>query len=210
MIIDFKKTQKDLYQPGAKPSFIDVPEMIFIMVDGKGDPNTGEAYQSALGALYGLAYAVKMSKMGASQLKGYFDFVVPPLEGLWWTDSGEYEPGKTDKGEMLWTSMIRMPKFVTPEAFETVKEALAKKKPELDTSIARLETFNEGLCAQVMHTGPYDDEPATIQALKAFIDDSGYKLDLSDTRRHHELYMNDPRKTPVERLKTIIRYPIKK
>ena len=210
MVTDFKKTQKELYQPGAKPSIIDVPEMIFIMVDGRGDPNTSEEYQKAVEALYGFAYSIKMSKMGGNQPKGYFDFVVPPLEGLWWTEGGEYEPGKTDKSEFLWTSMLRMPKFVTPEAFEAAKEALAKKKPNIDTSIARLEVFTEGLCAHVMHTGTYDDEPATIELLKEFIANSGFKLDLSDKRKHHEIYMNDPRKTPPERLKTIIRYPIAK
>ena len=208
MAIDFKKTQKELYQPGSKPSIIKVPEMTFIMVDGRGDPNTSEAYQAALEVLYGLSYAVKMSKMGGNQPDGYYDFVVPPLEGLWSTDSGDFEPGTTDKGSFCWTSMIRMPEYVTAEVFETAKSSLAKKKPALDSSIARLEVFDEGLCAQVMHTGSYDDEPATILALKAFVADSGYRLDLSEKRRHHELYLNDPRKTAPEKLKTIIRYPI--
>ena len=208
MAIDFKKTEKDLYQPGAKPSIIEVPEMLFIMIDGHGDPNTSEAYQTALEVLYGLVYAVKMSKMGGKQPKGYYDFVVPPLEGLWATDTGVYEPGITEKSEFLWTSMIRLPEFVTPEVFEEVKIKLIKKKPSLDSSIVRLEVFKEGLCAQVMHTGSYDSEPATIRALKIFVADSGYKIDLSDTRKHHELYLNDPRKTSPEKLKTIIRYPI--
>ena len=210
MAIDFKKTQKELYQPGTKPSIIEVPEMVFIMVDGCGDPNTSEAYQTALEVLYGLAYAVKMSKMGGNQPGGYFDFVVPPLEGLWSTESGDFEPGITEKSAFIWTSMIRMPEFVAPDVFETAKKSLAKKKPALDTSIARLEVFNEGLCAQVMHIGPYDSEPATIDSLKTFIVDSGYRLDLSEKRRHHEVYLGDPRKTAPEKLKTIIRYPIAK
>ncbi len=208
MAIDFKKMEKDLYQPGAKPAIIEVPEMTFVMIDGHGDPNTSEAYQTALEVLYGLAYAVKMSKMGGRQPKGYYDFVVPPLEGLWSTDTGVVESGITDKSAFCWTSMIRMPEFVTPEVIEEAKVNLLKKKPSLDLSIVRLEVFNEGLCAQVMHTGSYDNEPATILALKTFVADSGYRIDLSDTRKHHELYLNDPRKTSPEKLKTIIRYPI--
>ena len=148
MAIDFKKTQKELYQPGAKPSIIKVPEMVFIMIDGRGDPNTSEEYQTSLEALYGLAYAVKMSKMGGNQPKGYYDFVVPPLEGLWSTDAGIFEPGITEKSAFRWTSMIRMPEFVTPEVFEAAKTSLIKKKPNLDLSFVRLEVFNEGLCAQ--------------------------------------------------------------
>ena len=208
MAIDFKKTQKELYQPGEKPSVIDVPEMVFIMVDGRGDPNTSKAYQEAVEVLYGLSYAIKMSKMGGKQPAGYYDFVVPPLEGFWSTDTGDFEIGITDKNEFRWTSLIRVPEFVTPEAYESIKITLAKKKPNLNLAIARLESFSEGLCAQVMHTGPYDNEPATILALKTFVADSGYKLDLSDKRKHHELYLGDPRKTSPDKLKTIIRYPI--
>lgn len=208
MAIDFKKIEKDLYQPGAKPAIIEVPEMTFIMIDGHGDPNTSEAYQTAIEVLYGLAYTVKMSKTGGRQLKGYYDFVVPPLEGLWSTDTSVVETGITDKNAFCWTSMMRMPEFVTPEVFEEVKIHLTKKKPSLDSSIARLEVFTEGLCAQVMHTGSYDSEPATIHALKTFVAESGYRIDLSDKRKHHELYLNDPRKTSPEKLKTIIRYPI--
>ena len=208
MAVDFKKTQKELYQPGAKPSIIEVPEMVFIMVDGRGDPNTSAVYQTAVEVLYGLSYAVKMSKMGGNQPAGYYDFVVPPLEGLWSTDTGDFENGITDKSAFYWTSMIRMPGFVTAEVFEAAKKSLAKKKPNLDSSMARLEVFNEGLCAQVLHTGSYDSEPATIHALKIFITDSGYRLDLSEKRKHHEIYLGDPRKTAPDKLKTIIRYPI--
>jgi len=208
MAVDFKKTQNELYRPGAKPSVIEVPEMVFIMVDGRGDPNTDASYQTALEILYGLSYAVKMSKMSGAQPEGYYDFVVPPLEGLWSTDTGEFEIGAAEKSAFRWTSMIRTPEFVTPEVFDAAKVSLAKKKPTLDSSAARLESFNEGLCAQVMHTGPYDNEPATISALKKFIADSGYRSDLSDKRRHHEIYLSDPRKTSPEKLKTIIRYPI--
>ena len=210
MAIDFKKTQKDLYQPGAAPSIIDIPEMTFIMVDGRGDPNTSESYQLALEVLYGLSYSIKMSKMSNAQPEGYYDFVVPPLEGLWSTDEGVFEPGITEKTAFNWTSMIRVPEFVTPEAFEAAKAILSKKKPALVSSIARLESFKEGLCAQILHTGPYDSEPTTIKTLNTFILSSGYQPDLSQNRKHHELYLNDPRKTPPEKLKTIIRHPITK
>ena len=210
MAVDFKKTQKELYQPGEKPSVIEVPEMVFIMVDGHGDPNTSEEYQASVEVLYGLSYTVKMSKMSDKQPKGYYDFVVPPLEGLWSIDESILEPDITEKSAFRWTSMIRMPEFVVQEVFETMKINLAKKKPNLDLSFVRLEVFNEGLCAQVMHVGSYDSEPETIFALKTFITDLGYRLDLSEKRRHHEIYLNDPRKTSHDKLKTIIRYPIVK
>ncbi|MCL2474657.1 MAG: GyrI-like domain-containing protein [Chloroflexi bacterium] len=208
MAIDFKKTQKELYQPSAKPSIIKIPEMVFIMIDGRGDPNISEEYQTSLEVLYGLSYAVKMSKISGNQPKGYYDFVVPPLEGLWSTDTGIFEPSVTEKSMFRWTSMIRMPEFVTPEVFEATKTNLIKKKPDLDLSFVHLEVFNEGLCAQVMHVGSYDNEPETIFALKTFIAASGYRLDLSGKRKHHELYLSDPRKTSHDKLKTIIRYPI--
>jgi hypothetical protein len=206
--VDFKKTQKDLYQPGTAPTIVAVPEMVFIMVDGQGDPNTSETYQAALEVLYGLSYAIKMSKMGGHQPEGYFDFVVPPLEGLWSAGAKDFELGALDKSAFRWTSMIRMPGFVTPEVFDAAKITFAKKKPGADISIARLETVTEGLCAQVMHIGPYDNEPETIVRLHAFITDAGYRSDLSAERRHHEIYLGDPRKTAPEKLKTVIRYPI--
>ena len=208
MAIDFKITQKDLYQPGTEPAVIQVPEMVFIMIDGDGDPNTSEAYQTALEVLYGLAYSIKMSKMSGNQPEEYYDFVVPPLEGLWSTKTGDLEIDITDKSAFQWTSMIRMPEFVTPAIFEEAKKNLRKKKPKIDSSIARLEVYDEGLCAQIIHIGSYDSELATIHALKAFISDSGYMLNLSEKRKHHELYLNDPRKTSPDKLKTIIRYPI--
>jgi hypothetical protein len=178
------------------------------MIDGHGDPNASATYQSALEVLYGLAYTVKMSKMSGNQPVGYYDFVVPPLEGLWSTDTGAYEPGITEKSAFRWTSMVRLPEFVTHEVFLAAKINLTKKKPNLDLSAARLEEFTEGLCAQVLHIGPYDNELSTILALRAFIVDSGYKLSLSDTRRHHELYLNDPRRISPDKLKTVIRLPV--
>jgi len=209
MSIDYKKTQKDLYMPKTTPSLIDVPEMVFIMVDGAGNPNTSPDYKAALNILYGLSYSIKMTKMSGTQPDGYFDFVVPPLEGLWWFKDGGVITDILDKDSFCWTSMIRQPEFVTHEVFETAKRALSKKKPELNLSAARLAKFTEGLCAQIMHIGPYDDEPATIAVLEKFIEESRYVPDFTGGRRHHEIYLGDPRKTAPERLKTVIRYPIK-
>ncbi len=208
--LDYKKEYKELYSPKKKPDVIDVPEMVFITVDGKGDPNTCAAYKNAMEVLYGLSYSVKMSKMNGTQPEGYFEYVVPPLEGLWWGE-GEYFDGVhiTDKNRFCWTSMIRQPEFVTQDVFEQAKAALAKKKPELDLSTARLVKYVEGLCAQIMHTGPYDDEPATIEILEKFITEAGYQNDISDFRKHHEIYLGDPRKTAPEKLKTVIRHPIR-
>jgi hypothetical protein len=210
MAIDFKKTQKELYMPKTAPSFVEVPEMVFFMVNGRGNPNTSPDYAAALDVLYGLSYSVKMSKMSGAQPDGYFDYVVPPLEGLWWFEDGGVIPDILDKDRFCWTSMVRQPDFVTEGVFESAKLALRKKKPELDLSSARLERFAEGLCAQIMHLGPYDDEPATIAVLEKFIVESGYAPDFTGTRRHHEIYLGDPRKTAPDKLKTVIRYPIRK
>lgn len=206
---DFKKEYKELYLPKSKPIIIDVPTMRFIMVDGKGDPNTSEFYKASVEVLYGLSYSIKMSKMSDNQPDGYFDYVVPPLEGLWWFD-GEYFDGSVigKKDKFNWTMMIRQPEFVTPQVFETAKSVLSKKKPELDTSVARLEDFTEGLCAQVMHIGSYDDEPPTVAALEEFIKSQGYRTEMRGMRQHHEIYISDPRKTAPEKLKTVIRHPI--
>jgi hypothetical protein len=210
MAFDFKKEYKALYAPTVKPSIIDVPEMTFIMVDGKGNPNTSAEYKVALEVLYGLSYGVKMSKMGGAQPEGYFDFVVPPLEGLWHRADGGVITDITDKDSFCWTSMIRQPDFVTPEVFETIKTAVTKKKAGLDLALARLQKFSEGLCAQILHIGPYDDEPRSTAVLEQFITTSGYVADFTNKRRHHEIYLSDPRKTVPEKLKTIIRYPIAK
>lgn len=210
---DYKKEFKDLYQPATQPGIIDVPEMVFIMIDGRGDPNTSVEYANAVETLYGLTYTIKMSKMGGNQPAGYFEYVVPPLEGLWEVDDGTFTGGGkviADKNRLHWTSMIRQPEFVTPEVFEWAKPVLKGKKPALDTSVARLVKFTEGLCAQVMHMGPYDDEPATVATLEQFIVASGYKNDIPAGRRHHEIYLSDPRKTAPEKMKTIIRHPITK
>ena len=208
---DFKKEYKDLYLPKSKPSVIEVPEMVFIMVDGKGNPNTREAYKNAREMLYGLSYSIKMSKMSGTQPKGYYEYIVPPLEGLWWGEDGYFNGTNIiDKDKLCWTSMIRQPEFVVQEAFEEAKQVLGKKKPEFDLSLARLVSFTEGLCAQIMHIGSYDDEPTTIEILEQFIEESEYKNDISENRKHHEIYLGDPRKTAPEKLKTVIRQPIVK
>ena len=213
MPIDYKKTEKDLYQPKPTPSIIDVPSMTFIAIDGKGDPNTSDDYKVALEVLYGLSYAIKMSKMGGNAPAGYFEYVVPPLEGFWNIDDDFFQGSGAsipDKERFVWTSVIRQPEFVTDEVFDAAKAALATKKPGIDTDKARLMKCTEGLCVQVMHIGSYDDEPATIAAMDKFATDNGYAIDINETRRHHEIYLSDPRKTTPEKLKTVIRYPIKK
>lgn len=209
--LDFKKVYKDLYQPKTKPAVIEVPPMNFIMVDGKGNPNSCEDYKNALEILYGLSYGIKMSKMSGSQPEGYVDFVVPPLEGLW-SVAGESFDGLhiRDKDAFIWTSMIRQPDFVTEEVFTWAKENLRKKKPEIDFSKTRLAVWEEGLCCQIMHLGPYDDEPATIEILKQYTAENGFEEDFDAVRRHHEIYLGDPRKTKPENLKTVIRHPIKR
>lgn len=208
--VDFRKRDKELYSSATTPSVIEVPEMVFIAVDGQGNPNTSPEYKAALEILYGFSYGIKMSKMSGIQPEGYFDFVVPPLEGLWWFKDGGVVTDIADKDNFCWTSMIRQPDFVTDEVFEATKLTLAKKKPDLNLSKARLMHFAEGLCAQIMHIGTYDDEPTTIDVLEKFITEAGYVPDFTNMRRHHEIYLGDPRKTAPENLKTIIRYPIKK
>jgi hypothetical protein len=216
--LDYKKKDKDLYLPGTKPSVIKVPAMNFIMVDGKGNPNTdGGEYQQAVELLYALSYSIKMGYKNGSTPEGYSDYVVPPLEGLWWLDGGtSADSDFTQKEKYFWTSMIRQPEFVTQEVFERACREAAKKKPGLDTSKARLETFEEGQCVQVMHLGPYDEEPKTIAELDAFILANHYQNAIGDTRpdgivrRHHEIYLGDPRKTEPSKRKTVLRHPVKK
>lgn len=209
--LDYKKTYKELYHPKTKPSIIEVPEMIFIALDGEGNPNSCPEYKAAIEVLYGLSYAIKMSKMNGTQPAGYFEYVVPPLEGLWQVDGVDFDGmNVTDKDKFKWISMIRQPEFVTEEVFEQAKLVLKKKKPALDLSKARLMKMTEGLCVQIMHKGSYDDEPASIEQMKRFLDENGYIEDFSEGRFHHEIYLSDPRKCSIDKLKTVIRHPIKK
>lgn len=207
--IDYKKAEKHLYLPKG-PAIVEVPEMVFFAVDGRGDPNTAPAYREAMELLYGLSFTVKMSKMGGEEPPGYFDYVVPPLEGLWWTAAPAFDGRPaSDKSGFFWTSMIRQPDFVTEEVFRWACECLAKKKPGLDVSKARFWRWEEGLCAHLLHTGPYDGEGPSIERLEAFIAEQGYAQDFSERRRHHEIYLSDPRRTAAEKLRTVIRHPVK-
>ena len=209
MAFDYKKEYKEFYLPFRKPHLITVPPMNFVTVQGKGDPNdpAGE-YQAAMEVLYGLAYTIKMSYKGSHRMEGFFEYVVPPLEGLWHqqgVDGVDYAHKETFE----WTSMIRLPEFVTREEFDwAVQEATAKKK--LDFSAVELLKVDEGLCVQCMHTGPYDNEPATVDAMHEYTAEQGYVPDFSDTRLHHEIYLSDPRKCAPEKLKTVVRHPIKR
>ena len=208
MAYDFKKECKELYRPSGKPSIVTIPPMNYIAVRGQGNPNIeGGEYQNSLPLLYGIAYTIKMSKKGPRAIEGYFDFVVPPLEGFWWQG---YHAGDIDyarKNDFNFISCIRLPDFVTRGDFDwAVAEARSKKK--LDFSAVELLAVDEGLCVQCMHTGPYDDEPATVEAMHEYATEQGYTLDFSDTRLHHEIYLSDPRKCVPEKLKTVIRHPI--
>ena len=209
MAFDFKKEYKEFYMPKNKPSIVKVPKMNYIAVRGKGDPNAeGGEYKESIGLLYGIAFTIKMSKMGDHRIDGYFDYVVPPLEGFWW-QQGVTGIDYNHKENFEWISVIRLPDFVTKEEFEWAKEEAAKKK-KTDFSKAEFFTYDEGLCVQCMHIGPYDDEPATIDAMHEFIEKEGYVLDITDKRIHHEIYLSDARKVAPEKLKTVIRHPIRK
>lgn len=204
--MDFKKEYQDLYLPKGKPVLVKVPAINFIMVDGHGDPN-GEEYHNAVGILYALSYAIKMSKMGGNQPDGYFDYVVPPLEGLWDCETTGFDPEHRDTWS--WTSMIRQPDFVTQQVFDWTCEQAAKKKPELDFTKARLAVYNEGESVQIMHIGPFSTEPTSVEQIDQFIRENNLIDDCGGERRHHEIYLNDPRKCAPERMKTVLRHPVK-
>ena len=206
MAFDYKKEYKEFYLPPKKPQIITIPPMNFVAVQGKGNPNDPEGeYQAAMELLYGIAYTIKMSYKGSHKLEGFFEYVVPPLEGLW------HQPGvnSVDKETFEWISMIRLPEFVTRGEFDwAVQEATAKKKK--DFSKAEFLTYDEGLCIQCLHIGPYDEEPKTLAQMDAFAVEQGYRLDFSETRFHHEIYLSDPRRAAPGTLKTVLRHPVKK
>ncbi|WP_406539475.1 GyrI-like domain-containing protein [Fibrobacter sp.] len=209
MPFDFKKEYKEFYMPKDKPEIVTIPKMNYIAVRGKGNPNEEDCeYKKSIELLYGIAYTIKMSKKGDHKIEGYFDYVVPPLEGFWWqenVDGIDY----SHKENFQWISVIRLPDFVTKADFDwAIEEATRKKK--IDFSKVEFLEIEEGLCVQCMHSGSYDDEPATVAAMDKFIADNGYENDISDTRRHHEIYLSDARKVAPEKLKTVIRHPIKK
>jgi hypothetical protein len=206
---DFKKDRKDLYQPGTSPAIVDVPEMLYVTADGKGDPNTSGAYVEAIQILMGLSYGIRMNKAE----EGYFEYVVPPLEGFWDFADHAAVSGDgpiADKNTLVWTLAVRQPAFVTPRVFENAKAKLAKKKPRLDLGLARLETVTEGLCVQALHIGPYDAEAATVKIMERYRDQRGFTADFSGKRRHHEIYLSNPNACAPEKMKTIIRLPVKR
>jgi len=207
--IDYKKEYKDLYLPKTTPIIVDVGKMPFVAIEGRGNPNdeSGE-YQQALPVLYGIQYTLKMSKMGSYVPEGYFDYVVPPLEGFWWLDSNK-DFSSENKSKYQWLSVIRLPEFVDEKVFEWACNELWKKK-KTDTKNAQFLKITEGLCVQCLHIGAYDDEPKTLKLMKDFTDANGLQSDVNETRRHHEIYLSDPRKTEVSKLKTVLRIPVKK
>ena len=209
MPFDFKKEYKEFYMPPKKPTIVEVPKMNYIAVRGKGNPNeeSGE-YKTAITLLYGVAFTIKMSKMGDHRIEGYFDYVVPPLEGFWWQD-GVQGVDYVHKDDFKWISLIRLPDFVTENDVEWAKSEAARKK-KTDFSKVEFLTYDEGLCVQCMHIGAYDDEPTTVEAMHVYADSLGYDIDITDTRFHHEIYLSDARKVAPEKLKTVVRHPIVK
>ena len=209
MAFDYKKEYKEFYLPAYLPTIVEVPSMNFIAVKGIGDPNdlNGE-YNRAMELLYAVAYTIKMSHKSNYKIQGFFEYVVPPLEGLWWQD-GTVGMDYSKKNELSWISLIRLPDFVTKEDFEwSIKEATNKKKK--DFSKVEFLTINEGLCVQCMHIGSYDDEEKTVKLMDEYADENGYEIDIKANRRHHEIYLSDPRKCALSELKTVIRHPIRK
>ena len=210
MAFDYKKEYKEFYMPKNKPSIIKIPKMNYIAVSGKGNPNdeNGE-YKQTIGLLYAIAFTIKMSYKGTHKIDGYFEYVVPPLEGFWWQDGMKDGIDYNNKDQMNFISIIRLPDFVTKEDFEwSIKEATNKKKT--DFSKVEFLTYDEGVCVQCMHIGSYDDEPNTINLMHEYIIENGYELDITENRFHHEIYLSDPRRCEISKLKTVIRHPIRK
>jgi len=209
MAFDFKKEFKEFYLPRAKPEIVNVPKANYIAVRGKGNPNEEDGtYQKAVGILYAVAYTLKMSYKTDYKIDGFFEYVVPPLEGFWWQD-GIDGVDYSDKSSFNWISVIRLPDFITQENFNWAVETASKKK-KIDCSSAEFLTINEGLCIQIMHIGSYDDEPASVKLMDDYLNENGYANDINQSRLHHEIYLSDPRKIEPEKWKTVIRHPIKK
>jgi hypothetical protein len=209
MAFDYKKEYKEFYLPSKKPEIIEIPPMNFLAVRGSGDPNAEEGeYKRAINLLYGIAYTLKMSYKTSYKIQGFFEYVVPPLEGFWWLE-GIKGMDYTQKDKFQWISVIRLPEFIGKEDFEWALKEAARKKKE-DFSKVEFLHYEEGLCVQCMHVGPFDDEPATVEVMDEFIKAEGYLNDITDTRYHHEIYLSDFRKCAPEKRKTVIRHPIKK
>ncbi len=209
MAFDFKKEYREFYLPKNTPGIVTVPRMQYIAVRGQGDPNREDGeYKQAVGLLYGLAYTLKISQKSGHSMAGYFDYVVPPLEGFWWQD-GMQGVDYAHKEDFRWISVIRLPDFVQKADFDwAVEEATRKKKT--DFSKAEYLSYDEGLCVQCMHVGSYDEEPGTVSLMHAYMEEQGYALDITEQRMHHEIYLSDARKVAPEKLKTVIRHPIRK
>ena len=207
MAFDFKKEYREFYLPAATPTIVTVPIMNYVAVRGKGNPNEeGGAYKQALEQLYGIAYTLKMSYKSDYRIEGFFEYVVPPLEGLWWAENGGIN--YADKDGFSFISMIRLPGFISEKDVQwAIREATRKKK--MDFSQVEFFPYDEGLCVQCLHIGSYDDEPATIKAMEEYAQSRGYQIAIDNVRRHHEIYLGDPRKTAPNKLKTVIRYPIR-
>ena len=210
MAFDYKKEYKEFYMPKNKPSIVKIPQFNYIAVRGSGNPNEENSeYKNSIGLLYAIAYTIKMSYKGSYKIDGYFEYVVPPLEGFWWQEGNVNGIDYKSKDELNFISIIRLPDFVTKADFDWAIEEATKKKKQ-DFSKVEFLTYDEGICVQCMHMGPYDDEPVTVNLMHEYMKENGYELDISDTRYHHEIYLSDPRKCAVNKLKTVIRHPIKK
>jgi len=204
--MDYKKEFKDLYLPGKEPCLVEVPSIQFAMIDGKGDPNS-QHFQDAVEALYSISYGIKMMPKKGPEPDGYFDYTVPPLEGLWWI-VGEHGFSFTDRLNWRWTAMIRQPEFVTEELFSRVKEEVGKKRKNELLEDVRFDSFEEGLCVQIMHIGPYSQEPETVDRLDSFISQNNLRSTFYRDGKHHEIYLSDPRRAKPETMKTVIRHPV--
>ncbi len=210
MAFDYKKEYKEFYMPKNKPSIITIPKMNYIAVKGKGNPNDEKSeYKDSIGLLYAIAFTIKMSYKGKHKIDGYFEYVVPPLEGLWWQEGNSRAIDYNSKDKFNFISIIRLPDFVTKADFDWAIEEATKKKGQNFLKVEFL-TYNEGLCVQCMHIGSYDNEPVTVNLMHEYMKENGYELDITDTRFHHEIYLSDPRRCDVSKLKTVIRHPIKK
>lgn len=210
MAFDYKKEYKEFYMPKNKPSIVTIPKMNYIAVRGKGNPNdeNGE-YKESIGLLYAIAFTLKMSYKGTYKIPGYFEYVVPPLEGFWWQEGNYSTIDYNQKDKLQFISIIRLPDFITKKDFDwAIKEATEKKKQ--DFSKVEFLSYDEGICVQCMHIGSYDNEPITIDLMHKYMLENGYELDITDDRFHHEIYLSDPRRCDVNKLKTVIRHPIKK
>lgn len=209
MAFDFKKEYKEFYMPKNKPEIVTVPQANYIAVRGKGNPNEIDgAYQKAISILYAVAYTLKMSYKTEHKIEGFFEYVVPPLEGFWWQDNVD-GIDYADKAAFNWISVIRLPEFITQKDFEWAVETASEKK-KLDCSSAEFLTVDEGLCVQIMHIGAFDDEPQTVALMDEYIAQNGYENDITESRLHHEIYLSDARKVAPEKWKTVIRHPIKR